>query len=62
MLAWYHGEGAHVFDLFGGTPQVAAFARQHEPDAWRGASITAESMHRRGQLGHYWRALAAGTP
>jgi hypothetical protein len=62
MLAWYHGEGGHVFELFGGTPRLAAFAEAEPHDAWRRAAITAESMRRRGQLGHYWSTLAAGTP
>jgi hypothetical protein len=62
MLAWYHAEGGHVFELFGGTPRLAAFAEAQPRDAWRRAAITAESMRRRGQLGRYWSTLAAGTP
>jgi hypothetical protein len=62
MLAWYHAAGGHVFELFGATPRVAAFAAGAPEDAWRRATITAESMRRRGQLGYYWSVLAAGAP
>jgi hypothetical protein len=62
MLAWYHAKGGDVFELFGATPRVAAFAATSPPDAWRRAGITADSMRRRGQLGMYWTALAAGAP
>lgn len=62
MLAWYYGDGAYVFELFGATPRLTAFAERKPRDAWRRAGITAESMRRRGQLGLYWSALAAGTP
>jgi hypothetical protein len=62
MLAWYYAAGEHVFDLFGATPRVAAFAAGTPRDAWRRAAITADSMRRRGQLGSYWGALAAGAP
>lgn len=61
MLAWYHAQGGHVFELFGATPRLAEFAEQTPHDAWRSAGITPASMGRRGQLGHYWTSLAAGT-
>lgn len=60
MLAWYYAAGGHVFELFGATPRVPAFAKGVTPDAWRRAAITADSMRRRGQLGIYWSTLAAG--
>ena len=62
MLAWYHGEGAHVFELFGATPALLAFAEERPREAWRSVRITREAMERRGQLGRYWMDLAAGTP
>jgi hypothetical protein len=62
MLAWYHGEGAHVFELFGATPTLLAFAGDRPHEAWRSARFTAATMERRGQLGRYWMDLAAGTP
>jgi hypothetical protein len=62
MLAWYHGEGGHVLELFGATPRVTAFAAGTPRDAWRRAKITTASMQRRGQLGLYWSALAVGAP
>ena len=62
MLAWYHGEGGHVFELYGATPRVVAFAERVAPEAWRRAPITAVSMARRGQLGSYWSTLASGAP
>jgi hypothetical protein len=62
MLAWYHGEGAHVLELYGGTPQLIEFAERRPRDGWRSAGITPQSMQRRGQMGRYWTALAAGTP
>lgn len=60
MLAWYHAEGRHVFELFGATRRVLALAESCAPDAWRRGGITADGMRRRGQLGVYWSALAAG--
>ncbi len=60
MLAWYHDQGAFVFDLFGGTPRLTAFARRRPPDAWRSAAITPATMAQRGQMGRYWTTLAAG--
>lgn len=62
MLAWYHGEGAHVLELFGATPVLLAFAEAWPREAWRSARITPDKMERRGQLGRYWMDLAAGTP
>jgi hypothetical protein len=61
MLAWYLGEGPHVFELFGGTPRLFRFAEREPPGAWRSAHISSASMARRGQLGRYWTALVAGT-
>lgn len=62
MLAWYAGEGRHLFELFGGTPPLFALADRVPADAWRGAGISAECMAGRGQLGHYWTMLATDTP
>jgi hypothetical protein len=62
MLAWYHAEGGHVFELFGATPRVAAVAEGVPRDTWRRAAIGVESMRRRGQLGYYWATLSAGAP
>lgn len=62
MLPWYHAEGGHVLELLGGTPRVLAYAESGAREEWRRAGITAESMRRRGQLGAYWTALAAGAP
>jgi hypothetical protein len=62
MLAWYFGEGRFVFELYGGTPRLFRFAEEPSIDAWRSAGITPASMARRGQLGRYWTALAAGAP
>jgi hypothetical protein len=62
MLAWYHGEGAYVFDLFGGTQRLVDFANRAPRDAWRSAGITPATMAHRGQMGWYWTTLAAGAP
>jgi len=62
MLSWYHGEGPHVLELFGGTPRLLAFAESEPREAWRSADITPAAMARRGQMGRYWTALAAGAP
>lgn len=62
MLAWYHGEGGYVFELFGGTPRLLSFAGEVPRDAWRSADLSAASMAQRGQLGRYWATLAAGAP
>lgn len=61
MLAWYHARGGSVLELFGGTPALLELAGRTSSEAWRAAGITPASMLRRGQLGHYWTALAAGT-
>ena len=62
MLAWYCVEGSHVFELYGGTRTLFAFADAAAPDGWRAAGITPAWMAGRGQLGMYWTALAAGAP
>jgi hypothetical protein len=59
MLAWYLGEGADVFELFGATPRVMDVAVAIPRDAWRGADIRPAMMARRGQMGRYFTALAA---
>ena len=60
MLAWYCVDGRHVFELYGGTPRLLAFADAVAGDAWRAAGITPARMAGRGQLGMYWTALSAG--
>jgi hypothetical protein len=62
MLAWYHGEGAHVFELFGASPGLVRFAETEPHDAWRSVRMDLGAMVRRGQMGRYWATLAAGTP
>jgi hypothetical protein len=62
MLAWYHGEAAHLFELFGASPGLLRFAENQPRDAWRSAAVDREGMTRRGQMGRYWAALTAGTP
>jgi hypothetical protein len=62
MLAWYCRDGRHVFELYGATAKLLAFAGAIAPDAWRTAGITPALMAGRGQLGMYWSALAAGAP
>jgi hypothetical protein len=62
MLAWYFAEGRDVFELYGGTPRLLAFADVVPPDEWRSAGITPARMAGRGQLGMYWTALTAGAP
>ena len=58
MLAWYVSGGRFVFELYGATTRFFAFADSTPPDAWRSHSITANTMRERGQMGHYWTALA----
>lgn len=58
MLAWYVSRGRFVLELYGATTRLLAFADSMQPDAWRSRSITVESMRQRGQMGHYWTALA----
>jgi hypothetical protein len=60
MLAWYQGEGSHVFELFGATPQVLNVAAEVPRDTWRAGGIEPAAMARRGQMGRYWATLAAG--
>ena len=60
MLAWYAGQGRFVFDVYGGTGALLDLAGATATDTWRSRSITPISMRHRGQMGHYWLALAAG--
>jgi hypothetical protein len=60
MLAWYYGEGPHVFELFGGTARLFDFAKGEPRETWRSALIAPASMAQRGQMGRYWATLAAG--
>ena len=66
MLAWYRESGEVALELLGATPRVLRWQSDLPAEAWRGAGIGEGSMRRRGQLGLYWRALAAspagGTP
>jgi len=59
MLAWYRASGDVVLELLGATPRVMRWEHDRAPDAWRRAGISEQSMRRRGQMGAYWRALAA---
>lgn len=58
MLAWYVTGGRFVLELYGATTRLLAFADSTPPDAWRSQSITDDTMRQRGQMGHYWTALA----
>lgn len=58
MLAWYVSGGRFVFELYGATSQLLAVADSTPADAWRSRTITPDSMRQRGQMGHYWTALA----
>jgi hypothetical protein len=58
MLAWYVSGGRYVFELYGATRRLLAFADATPPDSWRSRSITADAMRQRGQMGHYWTSLA----
>jgi hypothetical protein len=58
MLAWYVAGGRFVLEVYGATPRLLAFADSTPPDAWRSRSITDDTMRQRGQMGHYWTALA----
>jgi hypothetical protein len=58
MLAWYAAGGRFVLELYGATTRLLAFADSTPSDAWRSRSITEDTMRQRGQMGHYWTALA----
>ena len=58
MLGHYHAVGPSVLDLYGASAPLARLACDVGGDAWRHAGITRASMAGRGQLGHYWSALA----
>ena len=62
MLAWYCGEGRHVFELYNATSTLFRFGDAVATDAWRMAGVTPVRMAGRGQLGVYWTGLAAGAP
>jgi hypothetical protein len=61
MLAWYRDTGEFALELLGATPRALRWEADRGAEAWRDAGITADSMHRRGQLGMYWSALARGS-
>ncbi len=61
MLAWYHGEGPFVLELYGAVDDLRRMLERMGPDGWRSASITPAAMATRGQMGRYWSALATGT-
>ena len=50
--------GRFVLELYGATSRLLTFADSTPPDAWRSAPITDATMRQRGQMGHYWTALA----
>jgi hypothetical protein len=58
MLGHYHAVGPSVLDLYGASVPLIRLAADVGGDAWRAAGITRASMAGRGQLGHYWTALA----
>ena len=58
MLGHYHAVGPSVLDLYGASRPLIRLARDVGGEAWRTAGITRASMTGRGQLGHYWTALA----
>ena len=62
MLAWYHAQSPYLLELYGATPALIRAAETCAPAEWRNAGITNERMELRGQMGRYWRALAAGAP
>ena len=59
MLAWYRASGEFALELLGATPRVLRWRADLAADAWTGAAISEASMRRRGQMGVYWRGLAA---
>lgn len=61
MLAWYHGEGPFVLELYGAVDDLRRTLERMGPEGWRSVSITPAAMATRGQMGRYWSALAAGT-
>jgi hypothetical protein len=58
MLGHYHAVGPTVLELYGASLPLIRLATETGGDAWRGAAISRASMAGRGQLGHYWTALA----
>jgi len=62
MLSWYHALGPFVLELYGASPRLLRLAESVDPERWRDVGITAAAMLRRGQMGRYWSALAAGAP
>lgn len=60
MLAWYHAASPDLLGLYGATSELLSAAELRDTDAWRNADITREAMSLRGQMGRYWKELAAG--
>lgn len=58
MLGWYVSGGRFVLELYGATSRLIDYAESTPPGAWRTAPITEATMRQRGQMGHYWTALA----
>jgi hypothetical protein len=59
MLGHYHAVGPSVLDLYGASVPLIHLVVDVGGEAWRDVGITRASMFARGQLGHYWTALAA---
>ena len=60
MLAWYHGHGPWVLDLYGVGSAVPALVDGLAPDVWREARLGAAALMNRGQMGQYWRSITSG--
>ncbi len=60
MLAWYHAQNPDLLELYGATGELMRFVAGYPATAWEGASISAESMAARGQMGRYWLGQANG--
>ena len=58
MLGHYHAVSPSVLDLYGASVPLIRLAIDVGGEAWRAVGITRASMRGRGQLGHYWTALA----
>ena len=59
MLGHYHALGPSVLELYGASAALIRLAAHVGGEAWMAEEITPASMAGRGQLGHYWTALAA---
>ncbi len=60
MLAWYHSQSPDLFAVYGASDDLMSFIAATPASDWKGATIVADVMALRGQMGNYWVRKANG--